>query len=79
MEEKLRLILTKPLNDIGLVIDKITFKKDTLYIVLDSDDLIDLDRITTASKLINKILDEEDIIKDKYLLDISSKEKGDVK
>ncbi len=79
MEEKLRLILTKPLNDIGLVIDEITFKKDTLYIVLDSDDLIDLDRITTASKLINKILDEEDIIKDKYLLDISSKEKGDVK
>lgn len=79
MEEKLRLILTKPLNDIGLIIDEITFKKDTLYIVLDSDDLIDLDRITTASKLINKILDEEDIIKDKYLLDISSKEKGDVK
>ena len=79
MEEKLRLILTKPLNDIGLVIDEITFKKDTLYIVLDSDDLIDLDRITTASKLINKIVDEEDIIKDKYLLDISSKEKGDVK
>ena len=79
MEEKLRLILTKPLNDIGLVIDEITFKKDTLYIVLDSDDLIDLDRITTASKLINKILDEEDIIKDKYLLDISSKENGDVK
>lgn len=79
MEEKLRLILTKPLNDIGLVIDEITFKKDTLNIVLDSDDLIDLDRITTASKLINKILDEEDIIKDKYLLDISSKEKGDVK
>lgn len=48
-------------------------------IVLDSDEVIDLNRITEASRIINKIMDETDKIEHNYdELDIYSEEKGDV-
>lgn len=47
-------------------------------IVLDSEEVIDLDRITEASRIINKIMDEtERVEKDYDELDIYSEEKGD--
>lgn len=47
-------------------------------IVLDSEDVIDLDKITEASRIINKIMDETDQIEHNYdELDIYSEEKGD--
>lgn len=79
MEQKIRKVLEKPLLEKNIVIDSITYEKESLNIILDSSDTLDLDKIVEASKLINDILDKEDFIKDKYLLDISSKEKGEVK
>lgn len=79
MEEKIKNILEEPLKKMDITIDTITKEKQNLNIILDSETPIDLDRIVNVSKLINEILDKEDLIKDKYLLDISSKEKGDVK
>ena len=47
-------------------------------IVLDSEEVIDLNRITEASRIINKIMDETDVIAHDYdELDIYSEEKGD--
>lgn len=48
-----------------------------LNIELDSDEVIDVNRITEASKIINPIIDELDLIDGEYILDIHSKEKGD--
>lgn len=79
MEQKIRKVLEKPLLEKNIVIDSITYEKENLNIILDSSDTLDLDKIVEASKLINDILDKEYFIKDKYLLDISSKEKGEVK
>lgn len=79
MEQNIRKVLEKPLLEKNIVIDSITYEKENLNIILDSSDTLDLDKIVEASKLINDILDKEDFIKDKYLLDISSKEKGEVK
>ena len=79
MEQKIRKVLEKPLLEKNIVIDSITYEKENLNIILDSSDTLDLDKIVEASKLINDILDKEDFIKDKYLLDISSKENGEVK
>lgn len=54
--------------------------KTIFNIVLDSDEVIDLNRITEASRIINKIMDETTEIKQDYdELDIYSEEKGDVK
>ena len=76
MEEKIKKVISKPLEELDMTVDSISFENDSLNIVLDSDDVIDLDRVVEASHLINDILDKEDFINDSYTLDISSKEKG---
>ncbi|MBQ6546967.1 MAG: hypothetical protein IJL74_03100 [Bacilli bacterium] len=76
MEEKVKKVIAKPLEKLNMVVDSISFEKGNLNIVLDSDEVIDLNRIVEASHLINDILDKEDFIKNEYMLDISSKEKG---
>ena len=52
--------------------DGITYLK----IELDSDTIIDLNRITDASRVINPIIDRLDLIEGEYVLDIYAKEKG---
>ena len=76
MEEKVKKVIAKPLEKLNMVVDSISFEKGNLNIVLDSDEVIDLNRIVEASHLINDILYKEDFIKNEYMLDISSKEKG---
>ena len=78
MEEKVKNIISKPIEKLNMVVDSVSFEKGNLNIILDSDEVIDLDRITEASHLINDILDKEDLIKESYMLDVSSKEKGEV-
>lgn len=77
--KKLKKAIEKPLKEIDLIVDKLEYKKGELNIILDSKDIIDLDKIVEATHIINKILDENDFIKESYTLDVSSKEKGGVK
>ncbi len=49
-----------------------------LKIELDSDTIIDLNRITEASRLINPVIDKLDPLKEEYILDIYAKEKGEM-
>ena len=52
--------------------------KKIFNIVLDSEEVIDLNRITEASRIINNIMDKhEEILEDIDELDIYSKEKGE--
>ncbi len=52
--------------------------KHVFNIVLDSDTVIDLNRITDASRIINDIIDNTDKIEHDYdELDIYSEEKGE--
>lgn len=76
MINKIKNKIEKPLEEINLTVDSITYEKGQLNIILDSPEVIDLDKIVEATRMINKILDKEDFIKEKYLLDVSSKEKG---
>ena len=53
--------------------------KQIFNIVLDSEEVIDLNRITEASRIINKIMDNhEEVLGDIDELDIYSKEKGNI-
>lgn len=54
------------------------YGQKTFNIELDSDEIIDMERITKASKIINPIMDEADLVEGSYILDIHSKEKGSV-
>ena len=76
MLDKIKKVISKPLSSIGLDIDSINYEKGNLNIILDSEDVIDLDKIVEATRIINDILDDKDFIKEKYILDVSSKEKG---
>ncbi|MBR3210461.1 MAG: hypothetical protein IKF71_00795 [Bacilli bacterium] len=52
--------------------------KKIFNIVLDSEEVIDLNKVTEASRIINKIMDENNsLLKDIDELDIYSKEKGE--
>ena len=49
-----------------------------LRVVVDADFVIDSDLIYEVSSVIDKTLDELDLIEDSYILDIYSKEKGEI-
>ena len=74
--ENIKKALESPLKNLNMWIDDIKYSKKTLYITLDSDEIINIDKVVEATKVINKVLDENDFIKEKYLHDVSSKEKG---
>lgn len=53
--------------------------KKIFNIVLDSSEVIDLNKITDASRIINEIMDKhEELLEDIDELDIYSKEKGEM-
>ena len=72
--------VAKKLEPEEIIVDSISFVKEGKYnflrIVLDKVNGIDLDTIVKASNLINPILDELDLIKEEYILDVLSKERG---
>ena len=79
--DKVRKLIEEPISKIGISIDNITYLKEGnnyfLRIIIDRDKIIDLDTVVEVTKIINPILDANEITKDSYILDISSKEKGE--
>ena len=77
---KIRELIEQPMNDMDIMVADIEYLNENKYyflkITLDKVNGIDLDTIVEATNIINPILDEYDLIKDEYILDISSKERG---
>lgn len=83
MTEKLAKIkeaITDPLKDLGIIVDEIVYVTENGYkflkITLDKVNGLDMDTIVEATNMINPIVDELDLIDEEYILDISSKERG---
>ena len=80
MEEKIRNLLEKEVEEAGVRIDSVKLEKEDnnlfLRIVIDRDEIIDLDKCVEITNIINPLLDEADLIKESYTLDVSTKEKG---
>ena len=80
LTKRIEELITEPISKLDLTVDSIEYVKQGKYnflnIVLDRINGIDLDTIVEATNIINPILDEADLIKDEYILDISSKERG---
>lgn len=83
MKEKIIAEIGNKLDDLNLFIDDINYGKvdneNTLTIILDSSEIIPLNKVVMATRIINPILDKLDLIKESYTLDVYAKEKGDVK
>lgn len=78
--EKVKKLVEKDVNDAGYIIDEITYEKEDgnyfLRIIIDANKIIEVDDCVVVSKIVNPLLDEADLIKDSYILDVCSKEKG---
>ena len=81
IEEKVRNLIEKHVNNLGINIDSIEYVKEGsnyfLRITIDSNDVIDIDKCVEVTDVINPLLDEADLIEESYILDISTKEKGE--
>ena len=81
MLEKIEAAIREPLKELDIVVDDITFEKEGAYyflkIVLDKVNGLDLDTVVEATNIINPILDELGCIEESYILDVSSKERGE--
>ena len=71
------------LNENNYILDEVEYvlegKIPYLRVYIDKDGYITIDDCVKVSNLINPLLDEKDLIEDNYMLDVCSKEKGDVK
>ena len=82
MKEKIITAVGDKLDSLNLFIDDITYGKvdneNTLTIVLDSKEIIPLNKVVMATRIINPILDKLDLINESYTLDVYAKEMGEV-
>ena len=78
--DEIRTLIEGPMKEMDITVDSIEYVLENNYhflkIILDKINGIDLDCIVEATNVINPILDEHDLIKEEYILDISSKERG---
>ena len=82
MKEKIINLVRDEISQFHVFVDDVYVSteegKDILNIVLDSPNTIDLKLITEASRVINKLIDDNQVLDDNiYEVDIYSKEKGD--
>lgn len=81
VEERIRNLLERPINDAGYILDEVFYGKDgssnVLRLVIDKEDgYINIGDCVKINEVVNPILDKEDPISESYVLDVCSKEKG---
>ena len=71
------------INENNYILDQVEYVIEGnisyLRVYIDKEGFITIDDCVNVSNLINPLLDEKDLIKENYMLDVCSKEKGDVK
>ena len=77
---KVKELIKQIVEENNYIIDSVEYVREGsnnfLRIVIDKNGIIDIDDCVTVTNLINPLLDKEDPIKDNYILDVCSKEKG---
>ncbi len=82
MREQIERLVNDSIKDLNVYVYDVFIEhaegKKVFNIVLDSEEPIDLNKITDASRIINKIIDEnESVLQGADELDIHSREKGE--
>lgn len=77
MENKVRKLLEKPLEENGYVLVDVVYEKENntnfLRVIIDKEGYININDCVFVNELINPILDEADLIEESYILDVCSK------
>ena len=83
MKEKIIELVGDSLNKLNVWIDDVYLDEEGsnkfLHIVLDAEEIIPINTVVMATRIINPILDDANIIDEAYILDIYDKSKGDGK
>ncbi len=78
--KEIKKVIEPPMKELGIIVDNVEYTTENNYnflkITLDKVNGLDLDSIVEATNIINPIIDKHDFIKEEYILDISSKERG---
>ena len=81
MEEKVKNLIQDTVNKMGITIDSVSYEKEGsnyfLRIVIDRNEIIDIDTCVEVTEAINPLLDKAEFLNDSYILDVSTKEKGE--
>lgn len=82
MKEQVAELVNESIKELGVFVSDAYISneegKKVFNIELDSEEIIDLNKITDASRIINKIMDKNaSLLEDADELDIFSKEKGE--
>lgn len=76
IEEKVEDLILKPIGDLGYELYDVQYAKEGkdyfLRVFIDKEEGIDLEDCEKVSNEINPLLDEKDIIKEMYFLEVSS-------
>lgn len=76
IEEKVENLILKPVEDLGYELYDVQYAKEGkdyfLRVFIDKEEGIDLEDCEKVSNEINPLLDEKDIIKEMYFLEVSS-------
>ena len=79
VEEIIEGLIQTEIEKQGIILDSVLYVKEGsqyfLRIVIDKKGTIDIDDCVNITNIINPILDENDIIKTNYILDVCSKER----
>lgn len=82
MEEKIRNLLEKEIEKAGFKLDEVFYGKEsgnnTLRLVIDKNGYVNVEDCVKVNDIVNPILDKEDPIDESYILDICSKQKGEI-
>lgn len=82
IEEQVRELIEDVIKDNNYILDEVLYTKEGstyfLRIVVDKDGYINIEDCIKINNLISPILDEKDLIKESYILDVCSKEKGSI-
>ncbi|MDD2181364.1 MAG: hypothetical protein PHW32_03230 [Bacilli bacterium] len=80
IEEKIKNLIEEVIKKNNYQLDEVKYEMEDnnyfLRIVIDKEGVIDIDDCVFVNNLISPILDENDPIKESYILDVSSKERG---
>lgn len=77
---KVKELIEEPIKDAGFILDEILYVKEDgnyfLRVIIDKNGIIDVEDCVTVTHIVDPLLDGIDYIKDSYILDVCSKEKG---
>ena len=80
IEKKVFELLKPIVEKEGYILDEVLYEKEAgnyfLRVIIDKNGIIDIEDCVKVTHIVDPILDTIDYIKDSYILDVCSKEKG---